>query len=70
MILGERGPVRVVLVELEREVLLVEEVVVVVGVRKDGREETPTGKGAARKKFASWEQQPVVTTTNTGNMRD
>lgn len=53
MILGERGPVRVVLVELEREVLLVEEVVVVVGVRKDGWEETPTGKGAARKKFAS-----------------
>ena len=54
----------------EREALLVGEVVGVgMGVEKDRREETPTGKGRARKKYASEGQQLVGTATSTGNVR-
>jgi hypothetical protein len=67
----ERGPGRVILVDLEREALLVGEVVGVgMGVEKDRREETPTGKGRARKKYASEGQQLVGTATSTGNVRE
>ena len=55
----------------EREALLVGEVVGVgMGVEKDRREETPTGKGRVRKKYASEGQQLVGTATSTGNVRE
>jgi hypothetical protein len=59
------------LVDLEREASLVgEKVGVGVGVEKDWREETPTGKGTARKKYASGGQQLVETATSTGDARE